>query len=295
VRDDAVILAHATVGPSELAGSWTFEPTVILALVVTSVVYARGRARLGRRIGHRTGGAGRVAAFYGALVVVAAALLSPLDGLASTLFSAHMVQHLLLMLVAAPLAVYARPAAALVAGLPARARPLAHRARGTRWDRLRDAALNPLVVWTVGTVALWAWHMPALYEGALSHAALHALEHATFFGAALLFWSVVLASGTRRGVPRPIAALLVLASSVQSSALGAVLLFGGRPLYDSHLAGTAAWDTTPLQDQQLAGAVMWGPPAVLYVVVIGWLLVRWFSEMEAATPEPVRPITVETA
>ncbi len=283
-----MILAHEVVAPSELAGSWTFEPAVVTVLVLTAVLYGRGRARLARRI-PGSGSSARAVAFYGALAVVAAALLSPLDGLAATLFSAHMVQHLLLMLVAAPLAVYARPAAALVAGLPASGRSVARGVRRERWASIRDAVSNPLVVWTVGTLALWAWHMPALYDGALSNDALHALEHASFFGTALLFWSVVLASGTRRGVPRPIATLLVVASGVQSSALGAVLLFAAKPLYVSHLAGARAWDLSPLEDQQLAGAIMWGPPALLYIVVMGWLLVRWFAELEA-TPEPVRRI-----
>ncbi len=284
-----MILAHGVVAPSEVAGSWTFEPAVVTALVVTAVLYGRGRTRLGRRI-QGGGSSARAAAFYGALVVLAAALLSPLDGLASTLFTAHMVQHLLLMVVAAPLAVYARPTAALVAGLPTQGRRLARGARGDVWDRVRDAALNPLVVWTVGALVLWAWHMPGLYESALSNDALHALEHASFFGTALLFWSVVLASGTRRGVPRPIAALLVVASGLQSSALGAVLLFAGKPLYPSHLPGARAWDVSPLGDQQLAGALMWGPPALLYVAVMGWLLVRWFAEVDAANPQPVRPV-----
>lgn len=278
------MLAHQAVAPSDLAGSWTFEPVLLATLVLAALVHGRGRARLDRRIaGPRE--KRRAVAFYGGLAVMAAALMSPLDALASTLFSGHMAQHLVLMIVAAPLLVHARPTAALVAGLPAAGRDMVRRT-GLHRPGQRGAAralTRPVVVWIIGTLALWAWHMPALYETALAHEPVHVLEHASFLGAALLFWSVVLASGTRRGVPRPIAIVLVFASGVQSSALGAVLLFASSPLYDVHAEGARVWDVAPLSDQQLAGALMWSPPALLYIVVMGWLLVRWFDEMEPAS------------
>ncbi|HEX2192850.1 MAG TPA: cytochrome c oxidase assembly protein [Acidimicrobiales bacterium] len=290
MRDRAVIVAHQTVGPSELAGSWTFEPVLLATLAVTAFVYGRGRARLGRRVA-RPDGRRRAIAFYNGLAVLAAALLSPLDPLASTLFSAHMVQHLLLMLVAAPLLVHARPTAALVAGLPAGWRQAAHGIRSDPWRAAARTALNPLVVWAAGALALWAWHVPPLYEAALAHDAVHVLEHTSFLGAAVLFWAVVLASGTRsahgrRGVSRPVAMLLVFASSVQSSALGLLLLLAPNALYPVHAPGARAWEVSLLGDQHVAGGLMWGPPTFLYVVVIGWLVVRWFAEMEATAPGP---------
>jgi putative membrane protein len=282
-----VTLAHV-VAPSELAGSWSFEPFLVLTLAVATLVYGRGRARLGRRIA-RTSGKHRAVAFYAGLVVLVGALMSPLDALSSALFSAHMVQHLLLMLVAAPLLAYARPAAALVAGLPAGGRDAARGIRGDPWRAAARAALNPVVVWIVGALVLWAWHLPAMYEAALTNDLLHVLEHASFLGAALLFWSVVFGSGARplrsgharrRGVSRPVALLLVLASSVQSSVLGLVLLLTPSALYPVHATGARVWDVSLVGDQHVAGGLMWGPPAFLYVVVMGWLFVRWFAEME---------------
>ena len=287
------MLAHQAIAPSDLAGSWTFEPALLATLAVGTLVHWRGRARLGRRIaGPRE--KRRAVAFYTGLLVLAGALMSPLDALAHSLFSGHMAQHLLLMIVSAPLLVYGRPMATLVAGLPAAGRDMVRRSglrgpglRGPNaQSRLRGTAhalARPVVVWIIGTLALWAWHMPALYEAALAHEPVHVLEHASFLGAALLFWSVVLSSGTRRGVPRPIAIVLVFASGVQSSALGAVLLFASTPLYNVHAEGARVWDMSPLSDQQLAGALMWSPPALLYIVVMGWLLVRWFDEMEPAS------------
>lgn len=277
--------AHQVVAPSDLAASWTFEPALLATLALGALVHGQGRARLGRRIAPARERR-RAVAFYGGLVVLAAALMSPLDALASTLFSGHMAQHLLLMLVAAPLLVYARPTAALVAGLPAGGRDLVRRSRlrgPNARTGMRGAArslANPVVVWIIGTLSLWAWHMPALYEAALAHEPVHVLQHASFFGAAVLFWSVVFASGTRRGLGRPVAIVLVFATGVQGSALGAVLLFASNPLYTGHAEGARVWDVSPLADQQLAGALMWSPPALMYIVVMGWLLVRWFDEME---------------
>ncbi|HEV3400261.1 MAG TPA: cytochrome c oxidase assembly protein, partial [Acidimicrobiales bacterium] len=126
---------------------------------------------------------------------------------------------------------------------------------------------------------------PSLYEAALDHEVLHVAEHTSFLGAGVLFWSVVLTSGARRGVARPVAALVVFANGVQGTALGAVLLFASAPLYPAHDAGAALWNRSPLADQQLAGALMWGPPALVYVVTVGWLLFRWFEEMEDPSPD----------
>lgn len=283
------ILAHQAVAPSDLAGTWTLEPAVVASLVAAGALYGRGAGRLRRRIPEL--GVRRAAAFYAGLAVVAVALLSPVDAAASSLFAGHMVQHLLLMVVAAPLLAWARPVAALVAGLPSGGRDVARGPGARRVRRTLHVLMHPVTVWTFGALALWAWHMPTLYEAALTDDALHAVEHASFLGSALLMWALVFGSATSRGLPRPVALLLVFASGVQSSALGAVLLFASTALYPIHEAGAALWDVTPLQDQQLAGALMWGPPALLYIVTMGWLLVRWFADMDASqSSEPDRTL-----
>ena len=287
-----MILADQVVAPGELGGAWTFDPVLLAGLALTAGVYASGVARLRRRAAGAPGTA-RPVAFFTGLAVVAAALVSPLDALAAALFSAHMVQHLLLMVVAAPLLAYARPAAALVVGLPAGGRRAVRQAGAGGLREVGHALARPVVVWMVGALVLWAWHMPSLYEAALAHDAMHVLEHASFLGAAVLFWSVVLTSGGRRGVARPVAALLVFANGVQGSALGAVLMFASTPLYPGHDAGAALWSRAPLVDQQLAGALMWAPPGVVYVATIGLLLYSWFAEMEDASPDRVLVATGE--
>jgi putative membrane protein len=284
------MLPDQVVTPADLGRSWSFDPVLLVAVTVTAILYWRGMARLGRRIRGRDRTA-RAIAFYGGLAVLTAALVSPLDALASALFSAHMVQHLLLMVVAAPLVAYARPTAALIAGLPTGGRDAVRWATAGGLRKVAHVLFNPVIVWSIGAIVLWAWHMPSLYEGALRHDALHVAEHVSFLGAALLFWSVVLGSGARRGAARPVAALLVFANGVQGTALGAVLLFASAGLYPVHAPGVRAWGTSLLEDQQLAGALMWGPPALLYLLVIGWLLFRWFAEMEEAAPDPLLPVT----
>jgi cytochrome c oxidase assembly factor CtaG len=283
------MLAHQVVGPAELAGAWSLQPVLLATLVLSAALYRRGGARLASRVEvperHRRWR--RDAAFYGALVLAAAALVSPLDALSSSLFSAHMVQHLLLMLAVAPLLVYARPLPRLTLGLPAPGRAAVRQAGAWRGARaVAGAAAHPVVVWCVGTIVLWGWHMPLLYSLALAHGAVHALEHATLLGAAVLFWRAVIGTGAARGASRPVAMLVVLATGLAGTALGVVLVFASAPLYPDHAAGAAAWGLSALQDQQVAGALMWGPPALVYVAVIVWLLVRWFGEIDDAT-EPV--------
>lgn len=168
-------------------------------------------------------------------------------------------------------------------GQPAEARRIV--ARASR--RLRGPLghlQHPIVVVLVGVVVLWTWHMPSMYEAAPRRDVVHAVEHASFLRAAALFWSVVLASGRRHRAPRPVAVLVVFVTGVQSTALGAVLVFASAVLYPTQTAGAPAWGLSPLDDQRLAGALMWVPPAIVYIVVMAVLLGRWFSEMPPASP-----------
>jgi putative membrane protein len=219
------------------------------------------------------------------------ALVSPLDGAAASLFAAHMAQHLVLMMVAAPLLAASRPLLVVGAALPAAGR---RRLRRVAARRLATAMFHPVVVWTLGTVVLWAWHLPVLYDAAVRNDAVHAVEHVTLLGAAALLWAAVLGRS-----PRPLAAPaavgLLFATMLQSSALGAVLTLAGSPLYSVHETTTAAWGLTPLEDQQLAGALMWVPPGVVYLGVMAGLLVRWLGSLDApsapsATPPARTPV-----
>jgi cytochrome c oxidase assembly factor CtaG len=226
-----------------------------------------------------------VAAFAGALLALAIALASPLELAASSVFAAHMVQHLLLMLVVAPLLVCGRPVLVLGRAMPLRGRRLFVRVRARPSVRSARALLfHPVSAWVIGVVVLWAWHLPTLYEVALRRDGLHALEHGTLIATAALVWALALGR-TRRPLAVPAASGLLLATAVQSGALGAVLALAQRPLYPIHAAVAPSWGLTPLEDQQLAGGLMWVPPGIVYTVVIAALLAHWLGSLEVRDRE----------
>ena len=229
--------------------------------------------------------------------VLAAALAPPLERMAAERFAAHMAQHLMLLLVAAPLIAAARPVTVAVAALPDQYHRALHRPLSARLRRAVRRLRHPLVVWLLGTAVLWAWHSPGLYQLALRSGAVHTGEHLTLLGSAGLFWSVVIGAGAgrvagRRGAgARPAAVALVFATALSSGALGAALTFAGAPLYPEQAAVVAATGADPLADQQLAGALMWVPPGLVYLAVMVGLVVGWFAELDRRTaPQPAGPL-----
>lgn len=264
----------APVSPDTVWTAWTFDPLVVLGLVGSAALYAVGY----RRLRARARKPWRAVAFAGAWLSVAIALVSPLDAMAEALFSAHMVQHLLLIVVAAPLLIVCRPVRTMLAGLPRDSRRSLTRLGAEISHSAPARALRrPVVAWSVFAIGLWAWHLPVLYDAAVLNPALHALEHLTFLGASMLTWAVALEPRHRTALGR---ALFLVACSVQSGVLGALLLFASSPLYPAHGVGPFLWGLTPLRDQQLAGAIMWVPPSGVYLVAAAVVLVRWFKWMD---------------
>lgn len=270
-----LLLAHdgQPIGPHDLLAAWQPDPLIALALAVAGFTYARGRRRAEPGARRR---------FYAGLAVVAVALLSPIEAMSASLASAHMVQHLLLSSVAAPLLVAARPYVTLLRGSPSFVRKANRRLQskvGPRGRRRVGQAL-PAVAWLGAVGNLWLWHSRALYDLAVANDIAHALEHVAFLGSGLLFWSVILHAGRTRQVSVISAALLLFTAGLSGTLLAALLTFSRRPWYDSYLATTEPWGLDPLSDQQLAGALLWFPPALLYTTAALWLLMR-----HLATPE----------
>jgi len=274
------------VSPHDVWRTWNLQPSLILALAVAGLAYWRGVDTLWRPGGTvRTVARGvppwRVAAFGGGLFALVIALLSPLDPMSEELLSAHMVQHLLLMVVAAPLLVLGSPA--LVIG---QAVPTAWRRRAHRWGRTRPLRAigrlftHPLMTWFLATAVLWGWHVPSLYQAALERPTVHVLEHAAFLATAMLFWWTALQPSGPRRLPRGADVVFVFTGALQSGALGALLAFASQPIYPFYVHRTIAWGLSPLQDQQLAGMLMWVPPFVIYLVAAGALFVRWLRVAE---------------
>jgi putative membrane protein len=273
---------------SDFWGVWNWSPPIVLGLLYPAGLYGLGIARLWRQAGVGRGiTRWQVAAFGGGVAALFVALVSPLEALSGVLFSAHMVQHLLLILVAAPLLVLGVPMFVWLWALPLRWR----RALGGGWQRatglrgLWEALSQPLLVWFLYTGALWLWHLPSLYQGALRSDLSHGLEHLSFLIPAGLYWWVLLQPLGRRRLSRGAGVLYLFATSLQGSALGLLISFAPTPWYpiysDPSYGATTAWGLTPLEDQQLAGAIMWMPVGTLYAVLAAVLFGLWLRELEA--------------
>jgi cytochrome c oxidase assembly factor CtaG len=252
-------------------------------LSVVIGLYGRGVWQLWQRAGIGQGiHYWQVAAFGGGLVVVLIAFVSPLAALAGALFSAHMLQHLLLMIVAPPLLILGAPLLPLLWALPLPAR----RAIGQEWKAatsiryLWQQLTHPVTVWLLSVVTLWVWHLPALYQAALGQVWVHELEHFSFFGASLLFWWLVIQPHGRRRLGYGAGILFIFTTALQSGALGALLTFARVPLYPIYSSSVAGWNMTLLEDQQLAGLMMWIPSGIVYLVAALILLGAWLQSLE---------------
>ena len=281
----------AVVPPSGVWGAWTFDPLVVAGLGAAAALYASGWARLRPRGAPQGAGskkaphlhvrARQAVSFFAGLVLLAVALVSPVDALAGTLLSVHMVQHLILLMVAPPLLVYGRPGLVTFLGLPASSRSgLGALAARRRLRRAATVVLNPLVVLVATVAALWGWHLPGPYQAAVTHPALHAVEHVTFLVSGLAFWALVIDAAPRRRLGYGPAILLVFVTMLAGAALGALITFSSTVLYPVYGAGARLWGTTPLADQQVAGAIMWIPPGAVYFLTVIFLALRWFEDVD---------------
>jgi putative membrane protein len=268
--------------------AWSPDPAVVAGLTAAAVAYAAGL----RRLWHAGPGApsgGQAACFAAGLATVALALLSPLDSLAQGLFAAHMAQHMLLVMAAAPLLVLGAPGLPLAVALAPDWRRRFGRLRHRPPVRAaRHLLTRPMVAWAVHVGTLWAWHLPGPYQAALRSDAVHAAEHASFLATAVLFWWVVLSRPGRRLAPG-FAVLYLFAAALQGSALGALLTLAPAPLYPLQAATASGWGPAPLADQQLAGLVMWVPADLVYLGAAGMLFWRWLVSLERTSPRQDGP------
>ncbi|HEY0995085.1 MAG TPA: cytochrome c oxidase assembly protein [Gemmatimonadaceae bacterium] len=268
-----LIHVGAPLAPHDLPGAWTLDPLLLATLAVPAALYGKG-ARAMPAFTRR-----RQRWFWGGMAALVVALVSPLDQLGDTLFSAHMVQHLVLIGVAAPLLALAEPLAPMLRALPRGGRRAAARMgrRGEPLRRLLRLLVTPGVALLAHLAALWAWHLPGPYESALRHQGVHAAEHLSFMVTALAFWWAVLRP--LRGAGGEAAAVaLAFVAIVQCGVLGALITFASHPWYAAHGPGARAWGLTLLEDQQLAGLLMWVPAGIPYLwvalVVLGRRLQR---------------------
>jgi putative membrane protein len=287
VRDRLVpaLLAHGGEPHDfhDLWRSWAFdEPFVIAGLLLTAWLYVRGVRRLWRA--SRPGGGIRkweAACFAGGWLALVVALVSPLHPWGRVLFSAHMTQHEVLMLVAAPLLVLGKPLVATLKAMPPRwAHGLAEASNTPAWRHSWAILTNAFAAWLIHGVVLWVWHLPALFQATLDNEFVHALQHLSFLLSALLFWWAIL-QGRQHALNYGLAVLYLFTTAVHSGLLGALLTFGRTLWYPAYAGKTASWGLTPLEDQQLGGLIMWVPACALYIVAGLALFAAWLRESEA--------------
>jgi cytochrome c oxidase assembly factor CtaG/cytochrome c2 len=247
----AVLLAHSgePLEPHDLWTAWRFDPGVVIPLAIAAFLYARGS--------HRATPRQRVL-FWSGWATLIVALVSPLHPLGEALFSAHMAQHEILMLVAAPLLVLSRPLVPLIWTLP------------LSWRRAlgRLSRVNALAAWIIHGAALWIWHVPALFQATLTSELAHAAQHASFVFSALLFWwSLFHARGSYgAGI------ISLFTTAIHTSILGALLTFSQTVWYPAYAPRVQAWGWDPLPDQQLGGLIMWIPGGIVYLLAALTLL-----------------------
>lgn len=254
-----------------LTSAWDWKPSVVAGCAALVAAYAAAvRFRFSRA----------AASYAAGVLLLLLALVSPLDTLGDDyLFSAHMLQHMLLVLVIPPL---------LLLGIPegvarqALSRPLV--------GKIERALGRPLVAWTLAVTAMLVWHVPALYDAALENEGLHVAQHLCFLVTASVFWWPVVAPLEESRLQPPLAVFYLFSACLASSVLGILITFAPAGLYRAYLAPDDArgvlplvrdaWGLSPATDQQLGGLLMWVPCCVVYLCAIMLTLARWYSAPE---------------
>lgn len=255
------------VGPMEDKSSldiWQIDPIAIVLLALTAYLYWRGSRILGKRkLADRARFNRQRRYFWLGWSTLALALASPIDPLGELLFSVHMVQHELMMIVAGPLLVLSRPTSALLLGLgKTTARPVVGATRNLGLSRARQLLLGPTSAWTIHALGLWGWHIPFLFNAGLQSTWVHTAQHFSFLLIALIFWYSLLHIQRSQSV---IGMLYLFTTAMHASLLGALLTFSPKVWYQPYVDTAPRFGLSALQDQQLGGLIMWMPAGVVFI------------------------------
>lgn len=278
----SLALLHGSTGGSFLT-SWSPDPLLVNLLALAAVAYALGLRAAARR-GRRRPSRWRIAAYYGGLAAVTVALLGPLDTWNDELFFIHMLQHLVVMIVAAPLLLLGRPVQVTLQALPPKQSSLLVRILFLRAGPRRAATLltHPLTVFALYNLNLALWHWPPMYVAALESELVHEIEHAAFFGTALLFWWVIIDPVPRHHRAEPHWQFgMCFGTCMIGGLVAAALTLANRVLYPFYLDAGRPWGISPMTDQQLGGGIMWISGA-LYFALMFAMLIRMVSPDSSA-------------
>jgi cytochrome c oxidase assembly factor CtaG/polyferredoxin len=267
--------------------AWTVDPWLTAWLLFVGIVYLRGFVPRCRR-GAAAFRPWRAVSFCGGLLAAWVALSSPLDAYGSYLLSAHMGQHLLLMMVVPPLILAGNPGIPLLMGVSRafRAAWIKPLMASRRARRLFALLVHPVVGWLSLALVTWIWHLPALYELGLVSTAWHRIEHACFLLASFSFWwSVVQPYPSKPRLSQWVVLIYLLTADVQNTLFSAIFVFAENVIYPAYSATSPGIGVDPLRDQALAGAVMWVAGSVAFLVPVAVIIGRIFSK---GRPEAVR-------
>ena len=251
---------------------WSFEAGPIAALLLGSFLYVRRFRAARREAGGRGAGPLQAGAFAAAMLVLAAALISPLDRLGEDyLFAAHMAQHILLGDIG--------PLLVLLALSRVIMRPATRRLHGL--ERRLGALASPVAFIVLWLGLVYLWHVPALYVGAIDQAPLHALEHVTFFTAGILVWWPLVQPVPMRRPLRGMAPLVyIFCAKVGLAGLGIYLTWSSGLVYDHYGTVPRIWGLDPIEDQNAGGAMMMVEQSVVLVIVLVVLFARMLRQSE---------------
>ncbi len=262
--------------------SWDFRLDIVLVLLLTGGVYTLGWLRLRKRGRGVLASRWRLVSYLGGLVAIALALLSAIDVIQSLLFFMHMIQHLLLVMIAPPLLLLGSPMVFLLWGLPARWRWAASGllARKAPFRQGFRRVTTPAISWFLFVIILIGWHDPNAYNAALKSEWVHDLEHLTFFVSGMLFWWHVVGAAPRihRHFTYPFRIVYLLGALPFNMFLGVVLAFASEPYYSHYTTVPRLWGVTALADQQIGGVIMWVPGSMMYLIAIIILVARLLDE-----------------
>ncbi len=267
--------------------SWSLDPFLLLGLILLLVVYFRGWSYLNGKLPHRFP-PWRLTCFAGGLLTVYVAVASPLDAFAGFLLQVHMIQHLLLTVVAPPLILLGAPFVPLMRGMPrAWARELVAPVLNGRVGRafVRYVA-NPATAWILFVGSMLVWHIPGLYDRALQSGFWHDVEHFCFFWSGILFWfHVVIPWPSRMALgSRWLVIPYILGADLFNTILAAILSFHDRPLYAVYEAVPRLWGIGVMRDQVVAGVIMWVPGSIAFLLPAFFITANLLSPKRAEYP-----------
>jgi putative membrane protein len=279
----AVVLASScgfadTIDNAKRAMAWSWPPYIWMPLFAVALLYVIGLLRMKKR--HAMLRLLPIVCFAAGWLSLLLAIDSPVHEISEQLFWVHMTQHEILMLISAPLLILGQPAAPFLLALPESWRvPIGRISKLKPLKRTWLLISAPLAAWVLHAIALWAWHAPRLFDAALASDWIHAAQHISFLGTALLFWWALFHKHAGR-LGYGGAILYVFTTAVHTSVLGAWLTFSPNIWYAPYAHTAPLWRLSAIEDQQLGGLIMWIPAGTLLAIVALALFGKWLSHSQ---------------